>query len=105
VGSTSPHHQYFSRQSLANFCAKLGLTVENVWDDQDFEASSLPARVQSLRRLPAAPGRWAGVVLAGAARIMRACDTRVVFARLPRRPQVSSSAVPGPSRDGRAETR
>lgn len=81
VGSTPPHHQYFSRQSLAKFCAKLGLTVEAVWDDQDFEPASLSARVAVLRRLPAAPGRWAGVALAGAARLLQACDTRVVFAR------------------------
>ncbi|MEO5767954.1 MAG: methyltransferase domain-containing protein [Polyangia bacterium] len=80
TGTSPPHLQYFSRDSLDRFVRAVGLRTVKVFDDLDFEVDSLTTRAADLKYFPRPMVSVAGAALAAVARRVGRLDTRVIIA-------------------------
>ena len=81
VGTTPPHHHYFTPCSVNVLLRRAGLDVVAMVRDVDFEPASLTARARAARRLPRPVGSAIGNVSAALATLLRWQDSLVLFAR------------------------
>jgi hypothetical protein len=81
VGTSPPHHHYFSRRSMREAMRVLGWEVIREVRDVDFEPSTMYQRVRGLSRLPVAIGAVPGVAADLLARSLGMADSSVYFIR------------------------
>lgn len=80
VGSSPPHHCYFSQASLRWVIEDAGLDVVGWARDRDFEPDGLVGRARVLASMPVAVARAVGFAVAGTVRVLRMEDALIGLA-------------------------
>jgi 2-polyprenyl-3-methyl-5-hydroxy-6-metoxy-1,4-benzoquinol methylase/Zn ribbon nucleic-acid-binding protein len=81
VGTTPPHHHYFTPRSARTALRRAGLSAVAEIRDVDFEPVSLTSRARAARKLPAPIGALLGNVSAATAALLRWHDSLILLAR------------------------
>ncbi len=79
VGTSPPHHHYFTRRSMRKLAASRGWAITRELADLDFEPARLYQRIHSLSRLPKAIGAVPGLAAGLVARSLGMSDTAIYF--------------------------
>ena len=81
VGTSPPHHHYFSRRSMGRLVKSLEWQLVDTARDLDFEPSRMYQRIHSMSRFPAAVGALPGIGAGLLARSFAMLDSSIYFLR------------------------